>query len=73
MQHENKELAKQNFTNTDKAFKLYKRKHQDQPLMVPSEPRFSDFYQPSFLQKQSKLVFVGTGTLALGYAAFQFL
>ena len=53
--------------------KPYKRMHQHQPLTVPSEPRFSDFYQPSSLQKQRKLIFVGTGTLALGYAAFRFL
>ena len=48
-QHENKELAKQNFTNTDYAFKLYNRMHQDEPLTVPSEPKFSDFYQSSAL------------------------
>ena len=72
-QHENKELAKQNFTKTHYAFMLYNRMDQDEPLKAPSEPKFSNFYQPSALQKQGELIFVGTGTLALGYAAFRFL
>ena len=68
-----KGLAKQNFRNTDYAFKLYNRMHQDEPLTAPSKPKFSDFYQPSALQKQGELIFVGTGALALGCAAFRFL
>jgi len=68
---ENKELAKQNFTNTDYAFKLYNQAHPDRTL--PKEPKFSDFYQPSKAQKQGELLFVGGSALALGYAAFRFL
>jgi len=30
-------------------------------------------YQPSELQKQGELIFVGSGALVLGYAAFRFL
>jgi len=68
-----KDKAKQNFTNTDYAFKLYSQAHPDQQIKPPKEPQFSDFYQPSELQKQGKLLFVGGGALALSYAAFHFL
>lgn len=47
--------------------------YQDESLTASSEPKFSDFYQPSALQKQGELIFVGTGALSLGYAAFRFL
>ena len=68
-----KDQAKQNFTNTDYAFKLYNQAHPDYKLTQPKEPKFSDIYQPSELQKQGELLFVGGGALALGYAAFRFL
>ena len=71
--HERKELAKQNFTNTDYAITLYNRIYQDESLTASSEPKFSDFYQPSALQKQGELIFVGIGALSLGYAAFRLL
>ena len=67
-----KDQAKQNFTNTDYAFKLYNQAHPDYKLSMPKEPKLSDMYQPSDLQKQGEL-FVGGGALALGYAAFRFL
>ena len=72
-QYEIKEQAKQNFMNTAYAIKLYNQMHQDEPLRTPSKPKFSDFYKPSALQKQGELIFVSTGALALGYAAFRFL
>ncbi|KAL9962153.1 hypothetical protein ACROYT_G031232 [Oculina patagonica] len=68
-----KEQAKQNFTNTDYAFKLHNQAHPDKQMIPPKEPKFSDFYQPSEQQKQGELMFVGAGALALGYAAFRFL
>ena len=68
-----KEHAQKNFTNTDYAFKLYNQTHHDQRLTLPKEPNFSDMYQPSELQKQGGLLFVGCSALALGYAAFRFL
>ena len=40
---------------------------------MPTKPKFSAMYQPSELQKQGELLFVGGGALALGYAAFRFL
>ena len=68
-----KDQAKQNFTNTDYTFKLYNQAHPDYKLSMPKEPKFSDTYQPSDLQKQGKLLFVDGGVLALGYATFRFL
>ena len=67
-----KDQAKQNFTNTDSAFKLYNQAQPEYKLTQPTEPKFSDMYQPSELQKQSELLFVGGGALALRYAAFVF-
>lgn len=72
-QHEIKEQAKQNFMNTDYALKIYNQMHPDEPLRTPSKPKFSDLYKPSVLKKQGELIFVSTGALALGYAAFRFL
>ena len=46
-----KEQAKQNFTDTDYAFKLYNQVHPDKKILPPREPKFSDFYQPSEQQK----------------------
>ena len=68
-----KAQADQNFTNTDYAFKLYNQAHPAYKLSQPKKPLFSDMYQPSELQKQGELLFVGGGALALGYAAFRFL
>ena len=68
-----KAQAKQNFTNTDYAFKLYNQAHPDYKLTQPKEPKFSDMYQPSEMQKQGDLLFVGGRALVLGYAAFCFL
>ena len=68
-----KAKAAQNFTDTDYALKLYNQAHPDYKLTQPTEPKFSDMYQPSELQKQGELLFVGGGALALGYAAFRFL
>ena len=65
--------AKQNFTNTDYAFKHYNQVHPDEQMAPPKESKFSDFYQPSEQQKNGELAFVGAGALALGYAAFRFL
>ena len=53
--------AKQNFTNTDYAFKLYNQAHPDEQNDTPKEPKFSDFYQPSEQQKNGELMFVGAG------------
>ena len=68
-----KEHAQKNFTNTNYVFKLYNQAHPDQRLTLPKEPKFSDMYQPSELQKQGELLFVGGSALALGYVVFRFL
>ena len=65
--------ANQNFTNTDYALELYNQAHPDYKLTLPTAPKFLDMYQPSELQKQGELLFVGGGALALGYVAFRFL
>jgi len=70
---ENKAQAKQNFTNTDYAFKLYNQAHPDRKMTLSKDPKFSDSYQPSAAQKEGELLFVGGSALALGYAAFHFL
>ena len=49
-----KDQAKQNFTNTDYAFKLYNQAHQHEQISMPKEPVFSDFYQPSKQQKKRR-------------------
>ena len=57
-----KAQAKQNFTNTDYAFKLYNKEFPDALMTPPKEPKFSDFYQPSEQQKMDthgELLFVG--------------
>lgn len=46
--------------------------YQYELLTVPSKPNFSVFYQPSALQNQGKLIFVGTGTFSLRYDALPF-
>ena len=61
-----KAQAKQNFTNTDYAFKLYNQAHPDARMTPPEEPKISDFYQPSEQQKNGELLFVGDSTLTLG-------
>ena len=66
-----KAQVNQNFTNTDYAFKLYNQAHPDYKLSMPTAPK--NMYQPSELQKQGELLFVGGGALALGYAASRFL
>ena len=66
-----KAQADQNSTNTDYPFKLYNQAHPDYKLSMLTAPKFSDIYQPSELQKQGELFFVGGGALAL--AAFLFL
>ena len=40
-----KDQAKQNFTNTDYAFKLYNQAHPDYKLTQSRELKFSDMYQ----------------------------
>ena len=65
--------AKQNFTDTDYTFKLFNQTQQNKQITAPKEPKFFDFYHPNEQQKQGELLFIGTGALAFGYAAFRFL
>ena len=53
--------------------KLYNQNHQNEQITMPKEPKFANFYQPSKQQKDGELMFIGAGTLTLGYATFRFL
>jgi len=69
---ENKAQAKQNFTNTDYAFKLYNQAHPDRKMSLPKEPKFSDFYQPSEAQKQGELLFLPHDKLPRGRKVYKY-
>ena len=67
-----KNKAMHDFQDTDRALALYNQTHKAK-VALPQEPKFSVFYKPSPQQKNGELLFIGAGTLALGYAAFRFL
>ena len=71
-QDREKDKAIHNFQDTDQALALYNQTHRAK-VALPQEPEFSDYYKPSPQQKNGELLFIGAGTLALGYAAFRFL
>ena len=71
-QDREKDKAKYDFQDTDKALALYNQTHRAK-VALPQEPKFSDYYKPSPQQKNGELLFIGASTLALGYAAFRFL
>lgn len=59
-----KAQAKQNFTDTDYALKLYNKVHQDK--IVLKEPKFEDYYKPSDTRKKTELVYLVVGALLSG-------
>ena len=67
-----KNKAMHDFQDTDRALALYNQTHRAK-VALPQEPKFSDFYKPSPQQKNGEPLFIGAGTLALGYAALRFL
>ena len=68
-----KDQAKQNFTYTDYAFKLYNQAHQHEQISMPKEPVFSDFYQPSKQQKKkANSCLLAQAPLPLGTQPFDF-
>ena len=67
-----KNKAAHDFQDTDRALALYNQTHRAK-VGLPKEPKFSDFYKRSPWQKNGELLFIGAGTIALGYAAFRFL
>ena len=71
-QDREKDKAIHDFQDTDRALALYNQTNRAK-VALPKEPEFSDFYKPSEQQKNGELLFIGAGTLALGYAAFRFL
>jgi len=44
------------YNNQTTKYTLYNQTHPDKPMLLPKEPKFSDFYQPSKQQKQSELI-----------------
>ena len=71
-QDREKDKARYDFQDTDKALALYNQTHRAK-VGLPKDPEFSDYYKPSPQQKNGELLFIGASTLALGYAAFRFL
>ena len=67
-----KNKAIHDFQDTDRALAIYNQTHRAK-VALPKEPKFSDFYKPSPQQKKGELLFIGAGTLTLGYAALRFL
>ena len=67
-----KDTARHNFQTTDQALAFYNQTHRTK-VGLSTEHEFSDFYKPSLQQKNGELLFIGAGTIALGYAAFRFL
>ena len=70
-QDREKDKAIHDFQDTDEALALYNQTHRAKVALL-KEPGFSDYYKPSPQQKNGELLFIGAGTLALGYAALRF-
>ena len=68
---ENKEIASQNFKDTDEALKLYNRTHQEK--IDINEPVFSDYYKPSKDQKFYEMIYVAGGITFVSFIAAKFL
>ena len=71
-QDRDKDKARYDFQATDQALALYNQTHRAK-VALPKKPEFFDFYKPSPQQQNGELLFIGTSTLAVGYAAFRFL
>ena len=65
-----KKSLKRFFQNTDEAFKLYNRTHQDK--IDKNEPVFSDYYRPSKDQKFYEMIYVGGGMAIISFIAAKF-
>lgn len=67
-----KAQAKQDFTDTDYALKLYS-KVLTEKLTLTKEPKSSDEYQPSAAQKQAELISIGGGLAAVNHRLETFI
>ena len=63
-------IAKQNFTNTDYAFKLYNQAHPHEQIPIPKEPEVSDLFKPSEQQKKVNSCLLAQAPLPLGTQHF---
>ena len=68
-----KAQAKQNFTNTDYAFKLYNQAHPYKRIIPQKSPSSLIFISQARSRKRLNSCFWAAGALALGYTAFGFL
>ena len=71
-QDREKDKAIDDFQTTDQALALYNQTNRVK-VALPKEPEFSDLYKPSEQQKNSELLFIGAGMLAIGFAVFRSL
>ena len=69
---ENKEIASQNFRDTDEVLKLHNRTHPDKNLNL-TEPVFSDYYRPLKNQKTCEMIYVTGGMALVSFIATRFL
>ena len=67
-----KEQAKQKFTNTDYAFKLYNQAHSDELMIPPKEPKFSKFTNQASSKNKAKSYLWGLARLLLVTLPFAF-
>ena len=59
--------------NVDEEMLEYYRAFAKQVKPLPPEPQLSDFYHPSEVQKNGKLLFVAVGTGIATYALYKYL
>ena len=71
-QDREKDKAIDDFQTTDQALALYNQTNRVK-VALRKEPEFSDLYKPSEQQKNSELLFIGAGMLAIGFAVFRSL
>ena len=71
-QDREKNKAIDDFQTTDQALALYNQTNRVK-VALRKEPEFSDLYKPSEQQKNSELLFIGAGMLAIGFAVFRSL
>ena len=69
---ENKEIASQNFRDTDEVLKLHNRTHPDKNLNL-TESVFSDYYRPLKNQKTYEMIYVAGGMALVSFIATRFL
>ena len=65
--------ARAYINNVDEAMLEYYRVFAKQIKPLPPEPKLSDFYHPSEVQRNCELLFVAAGTGIATYALYKYL